>query len=67
MSVLINCLGYCTIYALVITRFRVQYDQYFPSFVYFADTFHEPSGEWNNSKIEETRKELVIFYDLKVC
>ena len=32
-------------YALVIARFRVQYDQYFPSFSYFADLFHEPLGE----------------------
>ena len=27
-------------YALVIAWFRVQYDQYFPSFSYFADLFH---------------------------
>ena len=33
------------IYALVIARFRVQYGQYFPSFSYFADLFHEPLGE----------------------
>ena len=32
-------------YTLVITRFRVQYDQYFPSFSYFADLFHYPLGE----------------------
>ena len=32
-------------YALVIARFRVQYDQYFPSFSYFPDLFHEPLGE----------------------
>ena len=32
-------------YALVIARFRVQYGQYFPSFSYFADLFHEPLGE----------------------
>ena len=32
-------------YALVITRFRVQYGQYFPSFSYFTDLFHEPLGE----------------------
>ena len=32
-------------YALVIARFRVQYGQYFPSFPYFADLFHEPLGE----------------------
>ena len=30
---------------LVIARFRVQYGQYFPSFSYFADLFHEPLGE----------------------
>ena len=29
-------------YALVIAWFRVQYGQYFPSFSYFADVFHEP-------------------------
>ena len=33
------------VYALVIPQFRVQYDQYFPSFSYCADLFHEPSGE----------------------
>ena len=27
--------------ALVIARFRVQYDQYFPNFPYFADLFHQ--------------------------
>ena len=32
-------------YTLVIARFRVQYDQYFLSFSYFADLFHEPLGE----------------------
>ena len=32
-------------YALAIARFRVQYDQYFPSFSYFADLLHEPLGE----------------------
>ena len=32
-------------YALVIVWFRVQYGQYFPSFSYFADLFHEPLGE----------------------
>ena len=47
-------------YALVIARFRVQYDQYFPSFSYFADLFHEPLGEWNKSKIWEMRKILAI-------
>ena len=31
--------------ALVIIRFRVQYDQYFASFSYFANLFHEPLGE----------------------
>ena len=41
-------------YALVIARFRVQYGQYFPSFSYFADLFHEPLGERNKSKIRET-------------
>ena len=38
-------------YALVIARFRVQYGQYFPSFSYFADLFHEPLGEGNKSKM----------------
>ena len=38
------CLRGC-IYALVIARFGVQYGQYFPSFSYFADLFHEPLGE----------------------
>ena len=31
--------------ALLIARFRVQYDQYFLSFSYFADLFHKPLGE----------------------
>ena len=44
--------------ALVITWFRVQYDQYFTSFSYFSDLFHEPWGEWNKCKIWETRKLL---------
>ena len=52
--------------ALVIARLRVQYDQYFPSFSYFADLFHKPLGEWNNSKIWETRKILVILCDINV-
>ena len=30
---------------LVIARFRVQYDQYFPSLSYFADLFHELLGQ----------------------
>ena len=38
-------------YALVIARFRVQYGQYFLSFSYFADLFHEPLGQLNKSKI----------------
>ena len=38
-------------YALVIARFRVQYGQYFPSFSYFANLFHEPLVEPNKSKI----------------
>ena len=33
---------YIYIYALVIARFRVQYGQYFRSFSYFADLFHNP-------------------------
>ena len=33
-----------TNYSLVITRFQVQYDQYYPSFSYFANLFHEPLG-----------------------
>ena len=32
------------IYALVIARF--QYGQYFPSFSYFTDLFHEPLSEY---------------------
>ena len=32
---------YHRLYALVIARFRVQYDQYLPSFSYFADLFTE--------------------------
>ena len=32
-------------YALVIARFRLQHDQYFPSFSYFADLFHGPLDE----------------------
>lgn len=31
--------------------FQIQYDQYFPGFSYLADLFHEPSGDWNNSKM----------------
>ena len=38
-------------HALVIARFRVQHGQYFPSFSYFANLFHEPLGELNKSKI----------------
>ena len=34
-----------SIYALIIARFRVQYHQNIPSFLYFADLFHEPLGE----------------------
>ena len=35
-------------YALVITRSRVQYGQYFPSFSYFTDikTKHEKRGKY---------------------
>ena len=58
-------LNHCE-YALVIVRFRVQYDQYFPSFSYFADLFHEPLGEWNSSKIWETRKILAILCEINV-
>ena len=29
-------------YALVITRFQVQYGQYFPSFPHFAELLHKP-------------------------
>ena len=32
-------------YALVSRWFQLQYDQYFLSFSYFADLFHEPLGE----------------------
>ena len=32
-------------YGLVFARFRVQSDQYFPGFSYFAGLFHEPLGE----------------------
>ena len=32
-------------HTLVIAQFRVQCDQYFPSFSYFANSFHEPLGE----------------------
>ena len=32
-------------YALLITWFGVQYDQYFPSFSYFAVLFHKPLGK----------------------
>ena len=37
-------------YVLVIIQCRVQYGKYFPSFLYFCFLFHEPLGEWNNSK-----------------
>ena len=47
-------------YALVITRFREQYDRYFPSLSYFTVLFHESLGKWNNSKIWKTRKILFI-------
>ena len=47
-------------YELVISRFRVQYDQYSSSFSYFTNLFHEPFGEWNRCKIWETRKILAI-------
>ena len=40
---------------IFIAQFSEQYDQYFPSFSYFADLFHEPFDGWNNSKIWETR------------
>ena len=53
-------------YALVIARFRLQHDQYFPNFSYFADLFHEPLGEWNNSKIWETRKILAILCEINL-
>ena len=36
------------------------YDQYFPSFSYFANLFHELLEERNNSKIWETWKILAI-------
>ena len=42
------------VYALVITWFGVQYDQYFPSFSDITDLFYHLLGEWNNSKIWET-------------
>ena len=35
-----------TNYSLVITRFQVQYDQYYQIFSYFADLFHEPLAEY---------------------
>ena len=35
----------CKKYALIIARFRLQYSQYFLSFSYFADLFHEALGE----------------------
>ena len=53
-------------YALVIARFRVQYGQYFPSFSYFIDLFHEPLGEWNKSKIWEKWKTLAILCEINV-
>ena len=45
VKVLIELQCFCTIsikYALVITRFQVQYGQHFPSFSYLAELFHEP-------------------------
>ena len=53
-------------HALVIARFQVQYDQYLPSFPYFADLFHDPLNEWNNSKIWETLEILAIFCEINV-
>ena len=51
------------IYALVITLLPVQYDRYFLRFSYFTDLFHEPVGEWYDSKIWKTRKILAILYE----
>ena len=53
-------------YALVIAQFRVQYCQYFPSFLYFANLFHEPLGKWNKSKIWQMRKILAILCKINV-
>ena len=53
-------------YALVIARFRVQYDQYFPNFSCFAELFHEPLGESNNKKIWETMKILALLCEINV-
>ena len=43
------------VYALVIAQFRGQYDQYFLSFSYFPNLSPERLGEWDDSKIQETR------------
>ena len=51
--------------ALVITRFQEEYGQYLLSFSY-PDLFYEPSGEWNNSKMWETRKIMARFCELNV-
>ena len=53
-------------YALVIAQFQVQYDQYCPSFSYFAVFFPEPLVEWNKSKIWVTRKILAILCEINV-
>ena len=44
----------------------MHYDQPFPRFSYFADLFHEPLGEWNNSKTWEMTKILVILQTCKI-
>ena len=47
---------------MVVRRFRIQYDQYIPSFSCFANLFQKPLGEWNNSKIWERREILAIYF-----
>ena len=42
---------YILLYVLIIARCKVQYRKYFPKFLIFHSSFHEPLGEWNNSEI----------------
>ena len=47
------------------TQLQVQYEQYFPSYSHTVNLFYEPLGKWNNYKIGEMRKILVIFYKVR--
>ena len=51
-------------YALVITRFLPQYDQYFPSFLYFVNLFHEPFA--SEITVAGAREILAILHEVSV-